>query len=173
MYLPPGGIEVDFIFLVPGYTEPNGDEIDFIFRTGFYENCEDDFNFDDFSSIAIARGDSIEDSLDITINSADIVSWFSISLSDLFINQGVEAKQALVNFLSDFFNMVEDIGVFIPSGVLQLILNPYSMVEVDMGDAIELSELETFIVPAIQEISQESLGITELETDNGVIITEV
>ena len=173
MYLPPDGTEVDFVFLVPGYTEPDGDEIDFIFRSGFNETCEETFNIDNTSFASIARGDSIKDSLDIAINSTDIVSWFSISLSDLSINQGVEAKQALVNLLSDFFNMVEDIGVFIPSGVLQLILNPYSIVEVDMGDAIELSELETFIVPAIQEISQEYLGITELETDSGVIITEV
>ena len=160
---------IDFIFDGSGYSAPLWSEIVFSFKLGYEEICEETFGITEDIIFQTLFLNDINDAINIA-DSNDLYLSLLMPITegmDLSL-LGLSRIKAFDN-IYDEFNFNEVLVLYIPTGVIQLLSNPFILSQIN-NEIVQVSEVTGPSI-VLQPVQEDLIILTEL-TEN-ILITEV
>ena len=168
-YTAPLGTDVDFSFIESGYVAPDGDAVNFSFSNGYEETCEEAFDFTCTLTDSLSLHGLISEAFINVDSNLFYVNHFPILIEELFTSEEIINLLIATNIISSFLDVAEQLVIYLPTGIIQLLSNPFVLVGIESSE-ITLTAIEESSV-ILTNINQIELTLTELS--NSVILTEV
>lgn len=169
-YSPPNGLSVEFTFLNSGYIAPVGDAVNFSsFINAYSETCEDGFDLADDISDYLLLPDFISDEFQCIDELSFYITCFHLLIESLNFSEGISSLLIAKNVIALTLNISEQLSAYIPSGVIQLILNPFVINEIE-SPGVLLTQ-SALVEVSLNELEQTKILLTEVL--DSVILTEV
>ena len=168
MYITPTGTEISFVFDTTGYIAPAGDNLQFIFQRAFIEMCEDGFTINESMASETALYPILLDTVQAIDGSIYIISCQPILVDQFLFNLDIVTLLKTISFLDEVFNPQEALIFYTPSGIIQLLSDPFTLTE-SPSAGVTLAEVLSTIT--LTETNQTQVTLTEVT--ESVTITEV
>ena len=169
-YSPPNGLYVEFTFSDPGYIAPIGAAVNFSsFSNTYNETCEDGFDVIESISDYLLLTDFISDELQHIDGLSFYSTCFHLLIESLNFSEDVSSLLIAKNAIALILNISGQLSNDIPSGVIQLILNPFVLNEIEPPGV--LLTQNALVEVSLTELEQTKILLTEVL--DSAILTEV